>query len=115
MGQLSVTGADVDLFERTMSQSIPVTSAWSDKDEEALEGLTIGFSATYLLNALANFGADTVEMILLDGSMAALLKGDIATTLVMPMMLDDSLKDEAGEEPEDEQEQDEEPEDDLCP
>lgn len=96
--QLSVIGRDDDLFGRSLTEVVAIKEAWSDSTLP--EPLRIGVSAMYLATLLQNFGAEVVELQIADQSRAMVVKGDSATTLIMPMLI---------EEPKEEAEPDEEP------
>ena len=97
-GILQVSGADTDLFARTMTEDVPDIKAWSDT-EDSIEGLSIGVSAKFFADTLANFGSEVVDMQIVNPSRPIVFKGDNATSLCMPMVLDGTpLADNAGDE-----------------
>lgn len=90
---LALTAKDIDLFSRTMTEALSVDDATATEGD--VPSLAIGLSATYLAQVLANFGSDKVTLNFCamsngecDASRPVTFTGDMATTILMPMLLE---------------------------
>lgn len=104
-GTLVLTAKDIDLFARTMTESMAIVSATAT-DGGPIPDMAIGLSATYMLQVLQNFGSENITLCFIakgdtnDTERPVKFEGDMAQTLLMPMMLNDEPV--AEEEPQDE-------------
>ena len=96
--ELIVTGRDDTLFSRTITERIDVAKAYASEGGEIPCELQFGLSAKYMLTTLDAFGADMVDMGIIDAHHAVSLLGDSATTILMPMQIpEEQPESEAGE------------------
>lgn len=90
---LALTAKDIDLFSRTMTETLSVDDATATEGD--VPSLAIGLSATYLAQVLANFGSEKATLNFCamsngecDASRPVTFTGDMATTILMPMLLE---------------------------
>lgn len=90
---LHVSGEDNDLFSRSMTEAIAVKDVWADK-EQTPKSFAIGLSAPLLQKTLESFNGDVVELQYEDVAKPIHFVGDIASSLQMPMILEEKPKEE---------------------
>ena len=97
--ELIVTGRDDTLFSRTITERMDVAKAYASEGGEIPCELQFGLSAKHLLSILDAFGADMVDMGIIDAYHAVSFLGDSATTILMPMQIPEEQPESGAGEP----------------
>ena len=97
--ELIVTGRDDTLFSRAITERMDVAKAYASEGGEIPCELQFGLSAKYMLTTLDAFGADMVDMGIIDAYHAVSLLGDSATTILMPMQIPEEQPESGAGEP----------------